>query len=160
MNIIGTNKWFFLLRFFSMPLGIALIYIAFKIEFDFSDSKMPLAIFLLVVFIGCLGFLSSIISFFGIIKVSIDVSSSKMNLIGLFTSREILINGITEYYKTETIGRWRIYNSVLIKLEDGSIFELTEYNLARIDEIENLLIEYNIKCSGKMKSYYPLTRKF
>ena len=158
MIIVQTNKWLFLVRLLLMPLGIGLIYIAFKIKF--YDKSMPFAIFLLIVFIGCLGFLASLISFFGIIKVSIDTTASKMELRGFFSSKEVLINSITEYYTTEAIGRGRIYNGLLIKQEDGSVFELTELNLVSVTEIENLLIESNIKCFGKIRSYYPLTRKF
>ena len=112
---------------------------------------------------GSLGIYCSIISFFGIFKVSIDPSSSKMKLIGLFSNRggiEISINNIKEYYKTKTLGRWRYFNGLLIKLEDGSVFELTEFKLVSIDAIESFLIESKTLCLGETKSRNPFKAKF
>ncbi len=160
MITLQTNRLNFFGRLVMLPCLILLACLIIKN--GIIDSPSSKGIFLLYFLIALLAYLFFMIlfGFFGIIKVHISISTSQIKLISIFSSKDINLTNVIGYYNTYVTTRRRIYNGLLIKLEDGSVFELIEYNLVDISEMENLLIESNKKCFGKKKSYFPFTRKF
>lgn len=154
-----------LLNVISRIVGIVLVvlilylFITFKDEFVRRPDKDIIWGLYILILIFLFLLVVLIISLCGIINVQLDKIQGTIMVDRFFSKQTISVNEIIGYYNSYAIDKFKTFNGILILLNNHSSFELNEYNLKSVVDIEKYLIEIKVECLGKKKFWFPFKTK-